>query len=185
MSRYFAFQLRSWAYPVFVITLAAAVWCAVPHSKDIPPSPTLDQLATHTERSLEQKAVRVLEGLGESAPVVVVTVTTSNSKKIVQTFRPTPEGNVVESKQRTFETLDRSKKKDDSGYHNEKEAVNYMVGQTKTLETVEGPHLKRQTCLAEVSSKNAGRVTEIEAALTIALGFNTDRGDRMLVVVKP
>lgn len=183
MSRYFAFQFRSWAYPVIVFTLAAAVWYGLPchHLNQ-----SLDEAGhrqAERERDLRQKAERALSGLGESDPTVVVTVLMDEVKKEVKQHTPVPDSGVIESRQATTESLDKGT--DKKGYMQSKEAVNYLVATTDTKEVFLGLRETKVCCLAEVSSKNASRTAEIESALAVALGIDLKRGDRVMVIVKP
>lgn len=160
-------------------------------------SSIIDQSSEY-EDWLQEKAERVLTAFGESSPVAVITVEMKMDKSETEVFSPNPELRAVESVQQTEELMER---KEDTGvmlttvdkteaidgfrpkYRNNKQAKNYLVGQTKTKTVRLHPKLGKVTVAVFVSDHNQDRRKEIETAVAVALGLDFDRGDAVLASV--
>lgn len=147
------------------------------------PSAVVDFEPRVEEARLQEKAERLLRGLGEHEPVVVVTASWETGRKVTTSYRPLADGKVLESTQTTHEEMDR-KNEENGRYVNTKEAHEFSYAATKTFECQEEPRVVRVCCLVEVGSRHASRVAEIEQALGVALGLDGERGDRVMVMVR-
>jgi len=129
------------------------------------------------EARLQAKAEKVLRAFGESEPIAVVTarVRTGYFESQEKTPSSSP---TMESQQRVRET-------DEShSYQNEKVATNWVVGELQTSHRSFRPQIQRVSCLVQISDHNRERRQEIEDAVAVALGLDSERGDVALAALR-
>lgn len=189
MSHIFSYQLRRWSLTFVLVSIVCIVSVATMVQPKESPEPafTLEESVFHLpsyeepiEARLQSKGEKVLEGLGERAPVVSVTLEINRDGIETNDISYDKDEPVVDSEQETNESL----AKGESPYVNQKKAVNYKVGERQVKRVSMGPRVEKIHCLALVSAKNESRCQEIEKALSVALGLDLARGDQIQVMVK-
>lgn len=151
------------------------------------------------ELRLKQKAQQALDEAFPGKTKVSVNLEMDFSKVEKEDFTPGGAGDdrvVVESRQITREKLNKGDKssssegelmnggarpKDGSDYVNEKEAVNYMVGQTKTKRVDTGFRIKRLTASILADNVSEKEKAAIAGFVRGAIGIEESRGDTITV----
>ncbi len=153
------------------------------------------------EIRLQQKAQQALDKAFPGRTQVSVNLEMDFSKVEKENFTPGGAGDervVVESRQITREKLNRgdknegealgetmsggsAKPKDGSDYVNEKEAVNYMIGQTKEKRVDTGFRIKRLTASILADNVSEKEKSAIAGFVRDAIGIEEGRGDNINV----
>ncbi len=161
------------------------------------------QLEVHAKEEirLQQKAQQALDKAFPGRTQVSVNLEMDFSKVEKENFTPGGAGDervVVESRQITREKLNRgdknegealgetmsggsAKPKDGSDYVNEKEAVNYMIGQTKEKRVDTGFRIKRLTASILADNVSEKEKSAIAGFVRDAIGIEEGRGDNINV----
>lgn len=182
MSRFYSLPSNRWAYLLIVVLLSCShLYHHSIHQPNRGLSGFLSQ-EREVENLYQARAVHILQGLGESKPVVEVSVCIDRTRRETQQISPDPLTTVVESEQSTSESM--APAVSEKPYRNDKRAVNYRVAETRIKSVSTEPELTRVHCLAQVSTHNAQRAEEIERALFVALGMKAERGDSVMVMVR-
>lgn len=181
-------RFRSRVFPLVVVVLVAALcrlYVAPAESQPSSPERPLDnsRLAVEQEElALQSKAERLLKGLGEESPVVVVTITYEYGKKVVHHTLPSSQTQVVQSRKTSSESLD--KEDGENRYLLTKDDAEYALEVTETSLTTEQPRVARVDCVVKISRNHSARQFEIEQALRVALGMDVQRGDQLMVLTR-
>lgn len=158
------------------------------------------------EQRLQEKAQAALDKAFPGRTQVSVNLEMDFSKVEKENFTPGGAGDdrvVVESRQITREKLNRgdksgggdavaetmssggAKPKDGSDYVNEKEAVNYMIGQTKEKRVDTGFRIKRLTASILADNVSDKEKAAIAGFVRDAIGIEETRGDNINVQSVP